>query len=570
MQPEDSLADLRNLLVTDALIDDLMYGRLSLEEALARHPSRRAELEPMLRAALALGELKRLRAPDSLRVARRARLMAMIARSDATPPTRADRATGQPMTPGAWPREGGPAQPAATHPPLPSLVRPTQLGAPGSGLGASGRPRAAGAFRRGAFWLRPVAAVLALGLVLGAGVTASAHTLPGDPLYPARVLAEQAQLTVVQDDRGRAELHLRFAARRLEDLEARRTSLAAGTAERAGDDALGHLVAAEQLVQKPAAADLRPAVATQTASWQRITVQQAPSITVVRRSGTQSPRADVTAAVPAVTAGSAVAATPEPRPYTATTAPVLGKEPALSAAKGSDRRSETAPGQSTTMLPSSTPPGLARAPQDAAGPSPASEAQRATSARRVGRLIEAARSGSAERAEAAATEYVREIQQLRREAERPGDGGESEREDVLAEIEEDRRALEAVLPNLPSPVWRSVGRAIDAARRAAATPSSGRGEGHENAGPERASDARSSPTSLSPRPSLADPRPAPQPAPTAGAAPGTPQPATPTRISGPRAPRPPARPTPPSLQSDRSSRGDEQRGLTSPPAPLLR
>jgi len=64
--------------IVDGAIDELVAGRATLEEVLARHPERREELAPLLEAALAMVELPRMgeRAPDP---ERRAAFMATIA-----------------------------------------------------------------------------------------------------------------------------------------------------------------------------------------------------------------------------------------------------------------------------------------------------------------------------------------------------------------------------------------------------------------------------------------------------------------------------------------------------------
>lgn len=62
------------------------------------------------------------------------------------------------------------------------------------------------------------AAAIALILVAGAGaVAASAHALPGELLYPVKRASEQARLAAAFSDRARAELHLAYAERRVDE-----------------------------------------------------------------------------------------------------------------------------------------------------------------------------------------------------------------------------------------------------------------------------------------------------------------------------------------------------------------
>jgi hypothetical protein len=78
------------------------------------------------------------------------------------------------------------------------------------------------------FSLRPLVTVAAtlivvLALVLAGGggiVYASTDSLPGSPLYGVKRATEQVQLFLTPMGMGRAELHIRFAQRRLEEVQA--------------------------------------------------------------------------------------------------------------------------------------------------------------------------------------------------------------------------------------------------------------------------------------------------------------------------------------------------------------
>lgn len=72
--------------------------------------------------------------------------------------------------------------------------------------------------------LRPVAAIvlalLVVSLAVGGVQTASASALPGTPLYPAKLAAEQASLLVAFTPELRAQVHLRVATNRLDEAAA--------------------------------------------------------------------------------------------------------------------------------------------------------------------------------------------------------------------------------------------------------------------------------------------------------------------------------------------------------------
>lgn len=69
--------------------------------------------------------------------------------------------------------------------------------------------------------LAPLAAAfLALALLLGASVEASAHALPGDTLYPLKLAVERVRYAAALSQEDRAALHLEFAERRLEEVQA--------------------------------------------------------------------------------------------------------------------------------------------------------------------------------------------------------------------------------------------------------------------------------------------------------------------------------------------------------------
>jgi len=137
-------------------------GEASPEEALSAYPELRAELEPLLLLALELRSMPRVLAPESLRTTRRPLFIGREVPRVA------------PWYARAW---------------VPSLAR--------------------------------IAAGVALALLLlGGTVAASASSLPEEPLYPVKLVVENARLALTSDPRSRAELEIQFAARRLEEVEA--------------------------------------------------------------------------------------------------------------------------------------------------------------------------------------------------------------------------------------------------------------------------------------------------------------------------------------------------------------
>ena len=82
------------------------------------------------------------------------------------------------------------------------------------------RRRARGGFlRRAGAWAPIGAVIVALFATVGAA-SASADALPGDFLYPAKLMVEAAQELLTFDEQAEAALHLRFADERLMELEA--------------------------------------------------------------------------------------------------------------------------------------------------------------------------------------------------------------------------------------------------------------------------------------------------------------------------------------------------------------
>ncbi len=102
------------------------------------------------------------------------------------------------------------------------------------------------------FRLLPVTLVLLVALLMS-GVwvsSATAASLPGDVLYPLKRMTERVQLGLALSETGRIWLHIRFAERRLEEVQAvleQRGQLDETTLAEVGDETEAALASAEQL-----------------------------------------------------------------------------------------------------------------------------------------------------------------------------------------------------------------------------------------------------------------------------------------------------------------------------------
>jgi hypothetical protein len=72
-------------------------------------------------------------------------------------------------------------------------------------------------------WAAPVARVAAalviLSMAMGSTIVASANSLPDEPLYPVKLTLENAQLALASTDEARADLELRFASKRVAEVQ---------------------------------------------------------------------------------------------------------------------------------------------------------------------------------------------------------------------------------------------------------------------------------------------------------------------------------------------------------------
>lgn len=66
---------------------------------------------------------------------------------------------------------------------------------------------------------RTLTSMVAAAVVVGSAGVAGARSLPGDPFYDVKQVSERVELTFTHGDAARGALHLKFAARRLVELE---------------------------------------------------------------------------------------------------------------------------------------------------------------------------------------------------------------------------------------------------------------------------------------------------------------------------------------------------------------
>lgn len=163
--------------ILDECLGQLKKGE-GLEACLRRYPRYAADLEPLLRQYLAIQDIPQVRTPpprslDAVRLGR-ARVLAEARRLRATLPSRP-----------------------------PSLIeRLQQFWAPlvQRGLASSA-----------------LALVLAIALLAGGSVMASANSLPGDPLYSIKRISQEVQLAITLSSEARAQLRQRLDEQRREE-----------------------------------------------------------------------------------------------------------------------------------------------------------------------------------------------------------------------------------------------------------------------------------------------------------------------------------------------------------------
>jgi len=164
--------------VLDACLHDLQAGKITVDECLAQHPEVAEELKPLLRLAEQLMATPAVKPSPQFVSATRARLLAL------TPPKPAPRAV-----PFGWSLQRWLAH-------LLALWQNWQW-----------RQAFAGA----------VAILVAVVLIGGGTIVASAESLPDHPLYPVKRAVESARLLLAVSPQSKAALHVEFASRRLNE-----------------------------------------------------------------------------------------------------------------------------------------------------------------------------------------------------------------------------------------------------------------------------------------------------------------------------------------------------------------
>jgi uncharacterized membrane protein YgcG len=174
----------------DTALEQLRQGE-ALAPVLEEHPGQAADLQPLLSAAAALESLREVEMPAPERQqADRDRFLSEVA-----------RALHQPTPPGLVVRlRRWLAQVFA----LPAITIPVQRR----------EPR-----RMNALMLKLVLVATMLFGSAGGTAFATANSLPGSPLYPAKLAVEQARLQVAASPTDQAQLHMILAQVRVQEME---------------------------------------------------------------------------------------------------------------------------------------------------------------------------------------------------------------------------------------------------------------------------------------------------------------------------------------------------------------
>jgi len=158
-------------------IDDIRAGEASIEDCLARYPSLRERLEPLLELAFQIREAPDVKPSPAFKVKTRVQLMEHIHERQA-------------VTKWPWSRYNRQTKPILVKRRFSSMVGVI------------------------------IAIVLALSAVGGGTAYASQGSLPGDALYPVKLGTEQIGMMLPGGDAARTERALNFADRRIGEMEA--------------------------------------------------------------------------------------------------------------------------------------------------------------------------------------------------------------------------------------------------------------------------------------------------------------------------------------------------------------
>ncbi|HEY90667.1 MAG TPA: hypothetical protein G4O07_02430, partial [Dehalococcoidia bacterium] len=154
--------------ILDECLERILTGEETLQQCLDRYPDYAAELEPLLRTAVATRELQSIEPDSEFRARARYQLRLEMDR----------------IPSGRW---------QSILKWRPSLKL---------------QPR----------WVVTIVVVLALVLGGGTTVLAAESSMPGSPLYPVKLATENVRLTFSSSDVARAELYATLADRRIEEI----------------------------------------------------------------------------------------------------------------------------------------------------------------------------------------------------------------------------------------------------------------------------------------------------------------------------------------------------------------
>jgi hypothetical protein len=154
-------------------INEIKSGKATLAECLNRYPALRSELEPLLKLALNIQAPPDIKLDAQYKQAARARLLQQIR----PPQEKKSRSFADILSLG-----------------IPRSLAPARIA------------------------ISVIVIVILLSALAGGTAYASQSSLPGDLLYPVKIATEDARILIAGDNITKAELNLRFAQTRLEEM----------------------------------------------------------------------------------------------------------------------------------------------------------------------------------------------------------------------------------------------------------------------------------------------------------------------------------------------------------------
>ena len=152
--------------ILDTCLDRITLKGDSIERCLESYPEQAVELEPLLRAAISIKEGSSIEPRPEFRQLAKARLLSALAAKE-------EKRERRRLPLWGWQRR----------------------------------------------WAVAIAVILVLFLAGGGTVVASSNSLPGDLLYPVKIATEEVQAFFTFGDEARANLHIKFAERRVKEIE---------------------------------------------------------------------------------------------------------------------------------------------------------------------------------------------------------------------------------------------------------------------------------------------------------------------------------------------------------------